>query len=122
MMATLPGPRAAVRPSRARPRGVPASSWPRARSGAFALARPAGISPYQGAPAGTQPFQPQIQFFHSSQGFGCSGGIGMLRDTGRDRDPVEGPSNRRDGFATATPETTCLPAGPGLGVFADDGP
>jgi hypothetical protein len=65
---------------------------------------------------------PQIQFFHSSQGFGCDAGLGMLRDTGRDRDSYPGgPANRRDGLATTQPETTCLPAGRGLGVFSDDG-
>ncbi len=90
--------------------------------GAGVLLDEDGSDLYQGAPAATQPFNPQIQFFHSSQGFGCSAGIGILRDTGRDRDRYrEGPDNRRDGFSTVVPETTCLPAAPGLGVFSDDG-
>ncbi len=78
---------------------------------------------YVGAPAGTQPFQPQIEFFHSSQGFGCSGAAGILRDLGRDDDTYrEGPPDRTDGRSIAQPQTSCLPAAPGLSVFTDDGP
>jgi hypothetical protein len=90
--------------------------------GAGVLMDQDGSDVYLGSPPATQPFNPQIQFFHSSQGFGCTAGLGMLRDTGRDRDGYAGgPANRRDGFATTQPETTCLPAVPGLGVFSDDG-
>jgi hypothetical protein len=91
--------------------------------GAGVLLDQGGSDVYQGAPPGTQQFNPQVQFFHSSQGFGCDGGIGVMRDSGRSRDTYrEGPANRRDGFTTATPEVTCRPAAPGLGVFSDDGP
>lgn len=90
--------------------------------GAGVLIDQDGSDRYQGAPDATQPFNPQIQFFHSSQGFGCAAGIGILRDTGSDRDTYrQGPSNRADGFSTVVPETTCLPAVPGIGVFSDDG-
>jgi hypothetical protein len=91
--------------------------------GAGVLLEQGGADSYFGAPAATQPFNPQVQFFHSSQGFGCTGGVGILRDTARGLDTYRnGPANRANGFQTVQPETTCLPGVPGLGVFSDDGP
>ncbi len=88
--------------------------------GAEVLLDQDGADLYQGAPDGTQPFNPQVQFFHSSQGFGCDAGLGMLRDTGGDADTYrEGPADRRNDFATVQPQTTCEPAVPGVGVFSD---
>jgi hypothetical protein len=76
---------------------------------------------YLGAPPGTQPFTNQVEFFHSSQGFGCSGGTGVLRDTGHDRDAYrEGPT-RTDGMSISQVQTPCKPDVPGLSVFSDDG-
>ena len=76
---------------------------------------------YEGAPAGTQPFADNVEFFHSSQGFGCSGGAGVLRDTGRDDDTYrEGPP-RDDGMSVTQVQTPCKPPAPGLSVFSDDG-
>ncbi len=77
---------------------------------------------YVGAPVGTQPFQPLIEFYHSSQGFGCDGGVGILDDRGADDDTYrEGPRGRKDGVSISEPETDCF-AAPGLNVFRDDGP
>jgi hypothetical protein len=81
-----------------------------------------GRDVYMGAPEGTQPFQPGILFFHSSQGFGCDGGVGILADRGADRDSYrEGPEGREDGASISATETNCF-AAPGLGSFRDDGP
>jgi hypothetical protein len=81
-----------------------------------------GREVYVGAPEGTQPFQPGILFFHSSQGFGCDGGVGILTDRGADRDRYrEGPEGRTDGASISEPETACF-AAPGLSIFQDDGP
>lgn len=77
---------------------------------------------YEGAPAGTQPFAPQVEFFHSSQGFGCSGGAGVLRDTGRDRDTYREGPGRTDGMSVRQAQRPCKPSAPGLSVFLDDGP
>jgi hypothetical protein len=77
---------------------------------------------YMGAPADTQPFMPGILFFHSSQGFGCDGGVGSLTDNGGDVDRYrEGPEGRVDGAQLTEPQTACF-AAPGLGTFQDDGP
>lgn len=77
---------------------------------------------YVGAPVGTQPFQPGVLFFHSSQGFGCDGGVGILTDRGADDDTYrEGPQGRTDGVSIEEAETECF-AAPGLNVFRDDGP
>jgi hypothetical protein len=90
--------------------------------GAGVLQDEDGRDVYVGAPDGTQPFMPGILFFHSSQGFGCDGGIGILVDTGADRDSYrESPETRKDGASISQPETNCF-AAPGLGVFRDDGP
>ncbi|MBA2594841.1 MAG: hypothetical protein M3495_07585 [Pseudomonadota bacterium] len=76
---------------------------------------------YVGAPVGTQPFMPGILFFHSSQGFGCDGGVGMLTDRGQDLDSYrEGPAGRSNGVNLVEPQTACF-AAPGLGFFNDDG-
>jgi hypothetical protein len=80
-----------------------------------------GWDTYVGAPPGTQPFQPQVEFFHSSQGFGCSGGAGVLRDTGRDDDTYREGPYRTDGMSITQVQTPCLPPAPGLSVFVDDG-
>ena len=81
-----------------------------------------GRDVYVGAPVGTQPFQPGILFFHSSQGFGCDGGVGILTDRGADDDTYrEGPEGRTDGVSISEPETDCF-AAPGLSIFRDDGP
>lgn len=78
---------------------------------------------YIGAPEGTQPFMPGILFFHSSQGFGCTGGVGILVDKGADRDRYhEGPQGRVNGASISEVEQACLPAAPGLSIFRDDGP
>jgi hypothetical protein len=61
-----------------------------------------------GAPPATQPFNPQIQFFHPSQGFGCDAGLGMLRDTGRDRDSY--PAGRRTAGTASRPPSRRRPA------------
>jgi hypothetical protein len=81
-----------------------------------------GSDVYVGAPDGTQPFSPQVHFYHSSQGFGCSSGIGMLEDFGSDRDRYrEGPASRRNGVQITESQLNCLPAVPGVSVFSDDG-
>lgn len=80
-----------------------------------------GEDRYVGAPVDTQPFAPGILFFHSSQGFGCDGGIGILNDRGTDRDRYEeGPEGRQDGASITEAEERCF-AAPGLSVFRDDG-
>lgn len=77
---------------------------------------------YVGAPEGTQPFQEGVHFFHSSQGFGCDGGVGILTDRGSDDDTYrEGPEGRTDGRSIQEAQTNCLPAAPGLSIFRDDG-
>ncbi|TFV90554.1 hypothetical protein [Blastococcus sp. CT_GayMR16] len=81
-----------------------------------------GWDTYVGAPPATQPFAPPVQFLHSSQGFGCSGGTGELRDTGLDHDVYrEGPT-RADGMSVTQVQTPCAPDAPGVSVFLDDGP
>ncbi len=91
-------------------------------SGFGVLLDNAGRDLYIGAPADTQPFAPGILFFHSSQGFGCDGGVGSLVDRGSDRDRYrEGPQGRINGATLVEPQTACF-AAPGLGTFADDGP
>lgn len=76
---------------------------------------------YQGAPPHTQQFATNVEFFHSSQGFGCDGGIGVLRDTGHDHDTYrEGPV-RADAMTVTQLQTQCEPGVPGLSVFTDDG-
>jgi hypothetical protein len=88
--------------------------------GAGVLTDEDGRDTYVGAPPGTQPFAPQVEFFHSSQGFGCSGGAGVLRDTGRDYDTYrEGPT-RTNGMSITQAQTPCKPPAPGLSVFVDD--
>jgi hypothetical protein len=78
---------------------------------------------YIGAPPSIQQFSPDVQFFHSSQGFGCDGGVGVLRDTGMGHDTyVESPGGRANGVTRIEPSTTCSPAVPGVGRFSDDGP
>jgi hypothetical protein len=82
-----------------------------------------GRDVYIGAPPSIQQFSPDVQFFHSSQGFGCDGGEGMLRDTGRGDDTyAEGPVGRANGVTLTEASTTCSPALPGVGIFSDDGP
>jgi hypothetical protein len=81
-----------------------------------------GRDVYVGAPEATQEFMPGVPFFHSSQGFGCDGGIGILIDKGADRDRYrEGSAGRADGASISTVETGCSPAAPGLSFFRDDG-
>jgi len=92
---------------------------------------PLGIAPrrllrgrdrYEGAPAAQQQFNPGVQFFHSSQGFGCDGGVGVLRDTGNGRDTyLFGPAGGQNGASITQAETTCQPAAPGISSFSDDG-
>jgi hypothetical protein len=80
-----------------------------------------GRDTYIGTPPATQPFASGILFFHSSQGFGCDGGIGILIDRGRDHDLyLEGPPGRADGRSFTQPQTACF-AAPGIGIFQDDG-
>jgi hypothetical protein len=82
-----------------------------------------GRDTYVGSPPNIQDFlPPAIQFRHSSQGFGCDGGIGTLEDKGADRDTYRGgPSNRKDGATISETRTDCF-AAPGQGIFRDDGP
>jgi len=80
-----------------------------------------GRDVYVGAPLGTQQFNDQVEFFHSSQGFGCAGGIGFLRDTGRDDDTYREGPRRTDGMSVQQVQTSCRPGAPGLSIFSDDG-
>jgi hypothetical protein len=81
-----------------------------------------GRDRYEGAPESQQQFNPQVQFAHSSQGFGCDGGIGTLRDAGNGRDTyLFGPAGRKNGVSFTQAETTCQPAAPGISSFSDDG-
>jgi hypothetical protein len=82
-----------------------------------------GRDRYSGAWSATQQFAPGVTFYHSSQGFGCGGAIGKLRDRGHDKDVyVHGPAGRGNDRKIRNPETDCQPAAPGLSVFSDDGP
>lgn len=82
-----------------------------------------GADTYVGAPADTQPFNPSVDLSHSSQGFGCATGVGILRDRGRDDDRyLNGPGGRTDGVSFIQPELECEPAStPGVSIFEDDG-
>lgn len=83
-----------------------------------------GEDVYIGATRVQQTFSGPIEFRHSSQGFGCDGGIGTLDDRGRDQDTyLNGPKNNRDGRERIRDQLECgfFPA-PGVGIFKDDGP
>jgi hypothetical protein len=83
-----------------------------------------GADIYIGAKRVQQIFSSVIEFRHSSQGFGCDGGIGTLDDRGRDHDRYsKGPKNNRDGRELVREQVECgfFPA-PGVGIFKDDGP
>ena len=83
-----------------------------------------GEDVYIGAARIQQTFSGPIEFRHSSQGFGCDGGIGTLDDRGRDHDTYrKGPKNNRDGRERLRGQLECgfFPA-PGVGHFIDDGP
>jgi hypothetical protein len=82
-----------------------------------------GRDVYVGAPPATQDFLPGLSLYHSSQGFGCTGGVGTLVDRGGDRDRYRhGPRGRKDGVSLTEPQTACAPEGLGVGEFSDDGP
>jgi hypothetical protein len=83
-----------------------------------------GEDVYIGSTRVQQIFSGVIEFRHSSQGFGCDGGIGTLDDRGRDQDTyLKGPKNNRDGRERLREQVECgfFPA-PGVGHFIDDGP
>jgi hypothetical protein len=83
-----------------------------------------GQDVYIGEPPTSQLFLPPVvDFRHSSQGFGCDGGIGILTDEGRDHDEYRrGPEGRKDGASISDTQIECgfFPA-PGQGIFRDDG-
>ena len=90
--------------------------------GAGSLLDEDGADRYAGAPDGVQDFARGVQFFHASQGFGCSGGYGSLRDEGGDHDVYRnGPEDRSDGRSTDEVQEGCRPAAPGASHFSDDG-
>jgi hypothetical protein len=81
-----------------------------------------GRDTYEGSPKDTQNFlPPAVQFRHSSQGFGCDTGVGILTDEGSDKDKyLRGPKNRKNGASISETDTNCF-AAPGQGIFQDDG-